>query len=156
MLEELYEEFRKFSSAEVPHFHKLGQQRKAGNENASSRPFKYCKGKDSAQIFNATHKQVHQPLNDFLRNRDSSARIGKWAMELSEHVIDFEKRTAIKSKVLADFIEDCTEPSSYTKGTVVDTSWQVHCDRVWGVSGVGAAAILKSPSGIKLRYTSRL
>jgi hypothetical protein len=44
ILEELYKEFQKFSRAEVLHFRKLGQQRKALNENKSSRPFKYSKG----------------------------------------------------------------------------------------------------------------
>jgi hypothetical protein len=71
---------------------------------------------------------TNQSLNDIFGNLDSSARIGKWVMELSEHVIDFEKRSAIKSQVLVDFIADWTEPSSYTEGTVVDTPWQVHCD----------------------------
>jgi hypothetical protein len=47
---------------------------------------------------------TNQPLNNIFKNHDSSGRIGKWAMELSEHVIDFEKRAAIKSQVLADFI----------------------------------------------------
>jgi hypothetical protein len=32
-------------------------------------------------------------------------------MELSEHVLDFKKRSAIKSLVLADFVADWTEPS---------------------------------------------
>jgi hypothetical protein len=67
-------------------------------------------------------------LNDIFENRDSSGRIAKWAMELSEHVIDFEKRNAIKSQVLVDFIADWTEPSSYTEGTVINTPWQVYCD----------------------------
>jgi hypothetical protein len=40
---------------------------------------------------------TNQPLNDIFGNRDCSSRIGKWAMELSEHVVDFEKRSAIKS-----------------------------------------------------------
>jgi hypothetical protein len=99
---------------------------------------------------------TNQPLNDFFGNRDSSGRIGKWAMELSEHVIDFEKRSAIKSQVQEDFIADWMEPSSYTEGTVIDTPWQVHYDGTWRVSGAGAAAILKSPSGIKLKYVARL
>jgi hypothetical protein len=43
-------------------------------------------------------------LNNIFGNHDSSGRIGKRAMELSEHVIDFEKRSAIKSQILADFI----------------------------------------------------
>jgi hypothetical protein len=49
-------------------------------------------------------------------------------MELSEHVVDFEKTSAIKSQVLADFITDWMEPSSYIKDTVVDMSWQVYYD----------------------------
>jgi hypothetical protein len=93
-------------------------------------------------------------LNDIFGNHDSSGRIGKWSMELSEHVIDFEKTSAIKSQALTDFITDWTEPSSYTKGTVVDTPWHVYCDGAWGVSGAGVAAILKSPSGIRLRYAA--
>jgi hypothetical protein len=32
---------------------------------------------------------TNQPLNDIFGNWDSSGRIGKWAMELSEHVTDF-------------------------------------------------------------------
>jgi hypothetical protein len=44
-------------------------------------------------------------------------------MELSEYVIDFEKRSAINSQVLAHFIANWMEPSSYTKDTVVDMSW---------------------------------
>jgi hypothetical protein len=72
---------------------------------------------------------MNQLLNDIFENHDSSGRIGKWAMELSEHVIHFEKGSVIMSQVLADFIADSMEPSSYTEGTVINTSWQVYCDR---------------------------
>jgi hypothetical protein len=47
---------------------------------------------------------TNQPLNDIFGNKDSSHRIRKWAMKLSEHVVDFEKRSAITSQILADFI----------------------------------------------------
>jgi ribonuclease HI len=77
-------------------------------------------------------------------------------MELSEYVIDFDKRTAIKSEVLADVIADWTEPSSYTEGPMVETPWQIYCDRAWGVVGASVAAILKSPSGIKMKYAARI
>jgi hypothetical protein len=40
---------------------------------------------------------TNQSLNDILGNRDSSGRISKLSMELSDHVLDFEKRSAIKS-----------------------------------------------------------
>jgi hypothetical protein len=71
---------------------------------------------------------TNQSLNDIFGNRDSLGRIKKWAMELLENVVDFEKRSAIKSQVLADFNADWTEPSSYTEGTIVETPWQVHYD----------------------------
>jgi hypothetical protein len=95
-------------------------------------------------------------LNDIFGNRDCSGRTGKWATELSEHVIDFLKRSAIKSQVLVDFIADWIEPLGYTEGTVIDTPWQVYCDGAWGISGTRVAAILMSPLGIKLRYVAQL
>jgi hypothetical protein len=40
---------------------------------------------------------TNQPLNDIFGNIDSFIRISKWTMELSEHVVKFEKCSAIKS-----------------------------------------------------------
>jgi hypothetical protein len=57
---------------------------------------------------------TNKPLNDTFGNSNSSGRIGKWAMELSEYVVDFEKRGAIKSRILVDFIAEWMEPSSLT------------------------------------------
>jgi ribonuclease HI len=68
-------------------------------------------------------------------------------MELPKYVIDFEKRNAIKSQVLADFV---------AKGEVPEAPWVVYCDGAWGATGARAAAILISPSVIKLRYTARM
>jgi ribonuclease HI len=42
-------------------------------------------------------------------------------MELSKHVIDFEKRSAIMSQVLADFIADWTKPNSYIESQVPES-----------------------------------
>jgi hypothetical protein len=63
-LEELYEEFWKFSRAEVLHFRKLGQQRKSASKNESSRPFKYHRHPSQYyQPYNYTPhtSQVHTP-----------------------------------------------------------------------------------------------
>jgi hypothetical protein len=38
---------------------------------------------------------TNQPMNDIFGNRDSSKRISKWAMELSEYIVDFKKRSTI-------------------------------------------------------------
>jgi hypothetical protein len=71
---------------------------------------------------------TNQPRKDIFGNNDSLRRIGKWTMKLSEHVIDIEKGSAIKSQVVAYFIADWMESSSYTESTVVGTPWQICCD----------------------------
>jgi ribonuclease HI len=99
---------------------------------------------------------TNQLLNDIFGNRGSSNRISKWAMELLEYVVDFEKRSMIKYKILADFIAEWTEPSSLTEGIVPESPWLIYCDGAWGYTGVGIATMLISPSGIKPRYAARL
>jgi hypothetical protein len=77
-------------------------------------------------------------------------------MELLDHVIDFEKRNAIKSQILADFIAEWMKLGSATEGPISESPWLVYCDGPWGAVGTRAAAILISLSGIKLCYTARL
>jgi hypothetical protein len=67
-------------------------------------------------------------------------------MELSEHVVDFKKRSAIKSQAIANFIVEWIEPSSYTEGPVSKSSWLIYYDGSWGNTEVGTAAIQISPS----------
>jgi hypothetical protein len=62
--EELYDEFWKFSRAEVLHFRKLGQQRKSTSKNESSRSFKYSKSKEGKSCFDTSHRQVHNIDSD--------------------------------------------------------------------------------------------
>jgi hypothetical protein len=99
---------------------------------------------------------TNQPLNDIFDNRDNFRRISKWVMELLEHVINFETRNTRKSQILADFVAEWTEPGSATEGAVPESPWVVYCDGAWGIVGAGAATILISPLGIKLRYAARL
>jgi hypothetical protein len=95
-------------------------------------------------------------LNDIFDNRDSSGRISKWAMLLSEHVVDFEKTSARKLQIIGDFITAWTKPNSYTEGLVPESPWLIYYDGVWGSARAGAATVLISPSGIKLIYSARL
>jgi hypothetical protein len=60
-------------------------------------------------------------LNDIFKNKDSFKRISKWAMESSEHVVDFEKCSTIKSQILADFVVEWTEPGSAIEGAVPES-----------------------------------
>ena len=34
--------------------------------------------------------------------------------------------------------------------------WIIYCDRAWGFVGAGAAVIITSPSGVKMRYAAWL
>jgi hypothetical protein len=53
---------------------------------------------------------TNQPLNDIFGKRDNSSRISKWATELLEYMVDFEKRSAIKSQIQTDFVAEWTKP----------------------------------------------
>jgi hypothetical protein len=54
------------------------------------------------------------PLRDMFENNESTGRIGKWATEIAEQIINFVSRSAIKSQVLDDIVADWT--LSVTKG----------------------------------------
>jgi hypothetical protein len=73
-------------------------------------------------------------------------------MELSENIVDLKKQC---HKVL-DFGAEWTELGFTVKGAVPESAWLICCDGAWGTAGAGAAAILTSPSGIKMRYAARL
>jgi hypothetical protein len=96
------------------------------------------------------------PLRDMFENKESTRRMGKWATELAEHVINFVARSAIKSQVLADFVADWTPSASKGGPIVSEPVWEVQCNGAYCHLGSAAAAVLKSPSGIKLRYALRL
>jgi hypothetical protein len=87
---------------------------------------------------------------------ESSSRIAKWATELSEHTIDFGKRSTIKSQVLANFVVDWTSPSNTAGDEEIIPVWEIRCDGAWSRKRAGIATIVTSPTGVKLRYTARL
>jgi hypothetical protein len=47
-----------------------------------------------------------QPLKDIIRKKEAIGRVGKWAAELNEFIIDYVHRSSIQSQALADFIAD--------------------------------------------------
>jgi hypothetical protein len=97
-----------------------------------------------------------QPLKDIIRNREATGRVGKWATELNEFIIDFVHRSLIHSQALADFIADWT-PGAHEEGHLIDNeAWTVFCDGSWGTFSIGAPTVLISPSKIKTCYAARL
>jgi hypothetical protein len=85
---------------------------------------------------------TNQPLNDIFDSRDSFGRINKWAMEISEYVVNFEKCGAIQSQVLANFVVEWMEPRCTTEGEVPETPWVVYCDGSWGQQGRSSSCTL--------------
>jgi ribonuclease HI len=94
-------------------------------------------------------------LGELFCNPEASVRIAKWAAELSGYHITFEPRTAIKSQVLANFIVDWTGPTRQ-QDEPTEKVWTIHCDGAWCHAGVGATAIITSPTSIKHRYVAHL
>nr|XP_027065152.1 uncharacterized protein K02A2.6-like [Coffea arabica] len=53
-----------------------------------------------------------QPLRQILTKSEISGRMTKWAVELAEHDISYQPRTAIKAQALADFLAEGTSLSA--------------------------------------------
>jgi ribonuclease HI len=98
---------------------------------------------------------TNQPFNDLFANKEASTRIVKWGAELSEYTVDFKRRSAIKSQVLADFVVDWTSPTHNPDEEIL-TPWVVQCDGAWCHKGVGISAVVTSPTGVVIRYAARL
>ena len=56
------------------------------------------------------------PMKQILHKPETSERLIKWAIELSEFDIRYKPRTAVKGQILADFIMEFT-PAQSTEAT---------------------------------------
>ncbi|KAL0434461.1 UNVERIFIED_CONTAM: hypothetical protein Slati_2780400 [Sesamum latifolium] len=92
--------------------------------------------------FQSHHVTVltNQPLKHILASPNASGRMTKWAVELSEHDIEFEPRLAIKAQALADFILEATgdEDSKHLQ------EWTMFVDGSSTSSKSGVGIVIKS------------
>ncbi|KAL0426565.1 UNVERIFIED_CONTAM: hypothetical protein Slati_2831300 [Sesamum latifolium] len=70
--------------------------------------------------------KTNTPLKQTLGKPDTSGRLVKWAVELSEYDISYLPRTTIKAQALADFISEMTEMT--IKEASQDQKWLLHVD----------------------------
>jgi ribonuclease HI len=105
-----------------------------------------------------------RPLETILRNPNVTGRVAEWAVELQPFEISFETTKVIKSKALAEFTAEWTDPfadeplevESTLPGEEALGLWVMHFDGAFNLPGAGAGAVLTSPSGDKLFYAVQL
>jgi ribonuclease HI len=105
-----------------------------------------------------------RPLETILRNPNVTGRVAEWAVEIQPFEISFETTKVIKSKALAEFIAEWTDPfadeppevESVLPGEEAPSLWVMHFDGTFNLPGAGAGAVLTSPSGDKLFYAVQL
>ena len=109
--------------------------------------------------FNAHTIEIptEHPIKKILHKPETSRRLVKWVIELSEFDIRYKPRTAIKGQVLADFIMEftSTEPIETTQLASDLPIWRLSIDGAPNAQGSGAGLILISPDGINVEYALR-
>ena len=93
-------------------------------------------------------------MKQVLHKPETSGRLMKWAIELSEFDIRYKPKTAIKGQVLADFVMEFTsaEPVENAQTPTDLPIWKLSIDGATSVQGRGAGLILTSPEGIDIEY----
>ena len=94
------------------------------------------------------------PMKQVLHKPETSGRLMKWAIELSEFDIRYKPKTAIKGQVLADFVMEfaSAEPARDAQAATDLSIWKLSVDGASNAQGSGAGLILTSPKGIDIEY----
>ena len=94
------------------------------------------------------------PMKQVLHKPETSGRLMKWAIELSEFDIRYKLKNAIKGQVLADFVMEFTSAVPVENvQTMTDLPiWKLSVDGASNAQGSGAGIILTSPEGIDIEY----
>ena len=96
-------------------------------------------------------------MKQVLHKPETSGRLMKWAIELSEFDIRYRPKTAMKGQVLADFVMEFAspEPARDAQVTTDPSTWKLSVDGALNAQGSGADLILTSPEGIDIEYALR-
>ena len=97
------------------------------------------------------------PMKQVLHRPETSGRLMKWAIELSEFDIRYRQKTVIKGQVLVDFVLEfaSAEPARDAQAATDLSTWKLSVDGASNSQGSGAGLILTSPEGIDIEYALR-
>ena len=97
------------------------------------------------------------PMKQVLHKLETSGRLMKWAIELSEFDIRYKSKTAIKGQVLVDFVMEftSTKPAKNAQTPTDIPIWRLSVDGATNAQGSGAGLILTSPEVIDIEYALR-
>ena len=100
---------------------------------------------------------MEYPMKQVLNKPETSGRLMKWVIELSEFNIRYKPKTAIKGQILVDFVIEFTsaELAKDTQTTADLPIWKLSVDGAANAQGSGAGLILTSPKGIDIEYALR-
>ncbi|KAL0366948.1 UNVERIFIED_CONTAM: Retrovirus-related Pol polyprotein from transposon opus [Sesamum radiatum] len=90
-------------------------------------------------------------LKQVLAEPNISGRMVKWALELSEHGIEYRLRPTIKAQALADFMVELTSEEKESD----QSWWKLFVDGPSTSQGSGAGVILETPQGERIQYALR-
>ena len=96
-------------------------------------------------------------MKQVLHKPETSGRLIKWAIELSEFDIRYKPKTIIKGQVLADFVMEftSTEPAENAQTMTDLPIWKLSVDGASNAQESGAGLILTSLEGIDIEYALR-
>ena len=96
-------------------------------------------------------------VNKVLHKPETSGRLMKWAIELSEFDIRYKPKTAIKGQILADYFMEFTsaEPAENALTETNPSIWKLSVDGASNAQGSEACLILTSLEGIDIEYALR-
>ncbi|KAL0413738.1 UNVERIFIED_CONTAM: hypothetical protein Sradi_1575500 [Sesamum radiatum] len=94
--------------------------------------------------------RTNLPLKQILSKPDTSSRMVKWEVELSEYDISYLPQTIIKAQTLTDFVSEMTkeEPPS-------NSIWLLHVDTSATSQGSGAGTAITYPQSEGMEFVVR-